>query len=126
MNQFFTDAASGNLPAFSLVDPYANYSEEDGDITVGEGYAALVIDAVMQGPDLGHDALVWVYDEHGGWYDHVPPRRPSARQRGAQLAAGLTFPVPTTSPGSVSRVASSRPGRRRTTSRIRPSTTRRS
>ena len=57
MSQFFTDAASGNLPAFSLVDPYANYSEEDGDITVGEGYAALVINAVLQGP--AWDKTAW-------------------------------------------------------------------
>ena len=74
VSQFFTDAASGNLPAFSLVDPYANFSEEDGDITVGEGYAALVINAVMQGPAWDKTALIWVYDEHGGWYDHVPPQ----------------------------------------------------
>jgi phospholipase C len=62
------------LPSFSLVDPYANFSEEDGDITVGEGYAALVIDAVMRGPAWEKTALIWVYDEHGGWYDHVPPQ----------------------------------------------------
>ena len=74
ISQFFLDAASGSLPAFSLVDPYTNYSEEDGDITVGEAYAALVIDAVLQGPDWPTTALIWVYDEHGGWYDHVPPR----------------------------------------------------
>jgi phospholipase C len=74
VSQFFSDAAAGKLPAFSLVDPYANFSEEDGDITVGEGYAALVINAVMQGPAWDKTALIWVYDEHGGWYDHVPPQ----------------------------------------------------
>jgi phospholipase C len=74
VSQFFTDAASGNLPSFSLVDPYTNFSEEDGDISVGEGYAALVIDAVMKGPAWEKTALIWVYDEHGGWYDHVPPQ----------------------------------------------------
>ena len=72
--QFFADAASGNLPAFSLVDPYANFSEEDGDISVGEAYAALFIDAVMTGPAWEKTALIWIYDEHGGWYDHVPPQ----------------------------------------------------
>jgi phospholipase C len=74
VSQFFIDAASGNLPFFSLVDPYTNFSEEDGDISVGEGYAALVIDAVMKGPAWEKTALIWVYDEHGGWYDHVPPQ----------------------------------------------------
>ncbi len=74
MTDFFADAASGSLPAFSLVDPYTNFSEEDGDITVGEGYAALFINAVMSGPAWDKTALIWVYDEHGGWYDHVPPQ----------------------------------------------------
>jgi len=74
MTQFFADAAAGSLPAFSLVDPYDNFSEEDGDISVGEGYAALFIDAVMRGPAWDKTALFWVYDEHGGWYDHVPPQ----------------------------------------------------
>jgi phospholipase C len=74
VSQFFIDAAAGNLPAFSLVDPYANFSEEDGDITVGEGYAALIIDAALRGPAWEKTALIWVYDEHGGWYDHVPPQ----------------------------------------------------
>ena len=76
MTEFFADAASGNLPAFSLVDPYTNFSEEDGDISVGEGYAALFIDAVMRGPAWHKTALFWVYDEHGGWYDHVPRSPP--------------------------------------------------
>ncbi len=74
VSEFFADAASGQLPAFSLVDPYTSFSEEGGDISVGEGYAALVINALMQGPAWEKTALIWVYDEHGGWYDHVPPQ----------------------------------------------------
>jgi phospholipase C len=74
MSQFFADAASGNLPAFSIVDPYVDYSEENGDISVGEAYAALFIQAAMEGPAWEKTALIWTYDEHGGWYDHVPPR----------------------------------------------------
>ena len=41
---------------------------------MGEGYAALFIDAVIRGPAWHKTALFWVYDEHGGWYDHVPPQ----------------------------------------------------
>ena len=37
----------GHLPQFSLVDPYTEYSEEDGDISIGEAYAARIIGAVM-------------------------------------------------------------------------------
>jgi len=27
----------------------------------------------MDGPDWGSTLLLWIYDEHGGYYDHVPP-----------------------------------------------------
>ncbi len=70
---FISDCASGSLPSFSLVDPYVDYSEENGDISVGEGYAAQVIEAVMRSPLWPKTALFFTYDEHGGYYDHVPP-----------------------------------------------------
>ena len=71
--QFLLDAASGNLPSFSLIDPYVDYSEEHNDISIGEAYAATMISAVLQSPAWGKTALILTYDEHGGWYDHVPP-----------------------------------------------------
>src|SRR5581483_2851513 len=74
ITQFFADAAAGNLPAFSLIDPYVNFSEENGDISVGEAYVALIVDAVMSSPNWDKTVLIWTYDEHGGWYDHVPPQ----------------------------------------------------
>ncbi|HEY7134612.1 MAG TPA: alkaline phosphatase family protein [Acidimicrobiia bacterium] len=73
--QFFTDAAAGTLPAFSLVDPnFGTESEEDPqDVRVGEQLAAKVINAAMHGPGWSKTLLIWNYDEHGGYYDHVPP-----------------------------------------------------
>ena len=75
IGQFFTDAASGDLPGFSLVEPnYQTGSEENPqDIREGEAFAASVIDAVMRSPAWPRTVLVWLYDEHGGYYDHVPP-----------------------------------------------------
>jgi phospholipase C len=77
IGQFFTDAAAGTLPAFSLVDPdFENGSEENPqDVHVGEQFAERVIRAVMSGPAWPSTLLVWCYDEHGGYYDHVPPPR---------------------------------------------------
>jgi phospholipase C len=74
INDFLSDAAAGTLPQFSLVDPYIKYSEEDGDISIGEAYAARIIDAVLHSPKWLHTVMFLVYDEHGGWYDHVPPQ----------------------------------------------------
>ena len=72
---FFADGANGSLPSFSLVEPdYDTQSEEDPqNIAVGEQFAASVINAVMAGPGWPSTMLIWTYDEHGGYYDHVPP-----------------------------------------------------
>jgi len=73
--QFFTDADNGTLPAFSIVDPdFSSFSEENPqDIRKGESFAAEVIRRVMHGKGWPHTLLIWLYDEHGGYYDHVPP-----------------------------------------------------
>jgi phospholipase C len=74
-DQFFADAARGALPAFSLVDPdFGAYSEENPqDIRKGESFAAEVINRALHGDGWPHTLLIWVYDEHGGYYDHVSP-----------------------------------------------------
>src|ERR1700726_1147995 len=75
MDQFFADADAGTLPAFSLVDPaFDEFSEENPqDIRKGESFAAEVINAVLHGKGWPDTLLIWTYDEHGGYYDHVPP-----------------------------------------------------
>ncbi len=75
IDAFFTDAAAGTLPGFAIIDPqYDTGSEENPqDIAVGEAFAAQVVNAVMSSPAWPRTLLVWTYDEHGGYYDHVPP-----------------------------------------------------
>jgi phospholipase C len=75
LERFFLDAADGTLPPVSIVDPdFSAFSEEsDQDIANGQRFAAKVIRAVMQGDGWVHTVLVWTYDEHGGYFDHVPP-----------------------------------------------------
>lgn len=75
IRDFFSHAASGTLPPVSIVDPdFSSCSEENPqDVQVGEGFAAAVVDAVMDGPGWPRTVLFWLYDEHGGYYDHVPP-----------------------------------------------------
>ena len=91
---FFADADNGTLPAFSIVDPdFDNYSEENPqDIRKGESFAAEVITTVMHGKGWADTLLIWVYDEHGGYYDHVSPPAavPPDDVEGHSLAGGST------------------------------------
>ncbi|MGZ4796550.1 MAG: phospholipase C [Acidimicrobiia bacterium] len=72
---FLADCRAGTLPAVSIVSPgVASYTEENpSDIQLGEAYSASVIDAVMQSPAWPKTVLLFMYDEHGGYYDHVAP-----------------------------------------------------
>ncbi|MEP6625226.1 MAG: alkaline phosphatase family protein [Acidimicrobiia bacterium] len=73
--QFLTDCRSGALPSVSIVSPGVNsYTEENpSDIQLGEAYSASVINAVMGSPAWPKTVLLFMYDEHGGYYDHVAP-----------------------------------------------------
>ncbi|MBV9424070.1 MAG: hypothetical protein JOZ98_14235 [Solirubrobacterales bacterium] len=76
-DRFLTDASAGLLPQFTFVDPnYSTTSEENPqDIQVGEQFVAQVVQALISAPTWQHTALFLTYDEHGGYYDHVPPPR---------------------------------------------------
>jgi len=75
IDQFYVDAAAGTLPAFSLVEPdYGHQSEENPqDVQFGDQFMEKVVSAVLSGPNWPTTMLIWTYDEHGGYYDHVPP-----------------------------------------------------
>ena len=74
-NQFLSDVSAGKLRQFTFLDPnYETTSEENPqDIQLGERYVAQVVNALMQARTWNHTALFITYDEHGGYYDHVPP-----------------------------------------------------
>ncbi len=98
-SEFFTDAADGTLPAFSMVDPnFSTGSEENPqDVQFGDQFLAQVVNAVMASPQWPHTLLVWCYDESGGYYDHVPPPRAVEPDKVAPVLA------PTDRPGSFNR-----------------------
>lgn len=75
ITEFFSDAKRGSLPAFAIIDPnFSTGSEEDPqNITIGEQFSYAVVNALMESPAWEKTLLVWTYDEHGGYFDHVPP-----------------------------------------------------
>jgi phospholipase C len=75
VDRFIAAAKDGTLPSVSIVDPdFRTCSEENPqDIQDGEAFAARIINAVMHGKGWPHTVLIWLYDEHGGYYDHVEP-----------------------------------------------------
>jgi len=79
--QFLADCDSGDLPEVAFVDPPfagedAGTSSDDhphGDIRAGEAWLNQTYEAVVGGRDWKHTVLVIVFDEWGGFFEHVPP-----------------------------------------------------
>ena len=53
--------------------PPAQTEENPQDMYDGETWAHEVVTAVLQSPKWSRTLLIYTYDEHGGYYDHVMP-----------------------------------------------------
>lgn len=72
----FTAAlASGNLPAVSFVKPFGINNEHPGyaDVQTGEMHLVGLINQIKASPVWNDCVVIITYDEHGGFWDHVPP-----------------------------------------------------
>jgi len=73
-DDFLKAAKEGKLPSFSWVTSAGLHNEHPPkNIQAGQKFVAQIIDAVMKSPNWQRTALFFTYDEHGGFYDHVPP-----------------------------------------------------
>ncbi len=71
---FEADALGGRLPAFSWLTPtYGASSHPPYGICDAQTWLVSKMDALMQGPDWSSTAVFVVWDDFGGFYDHVPP-----------------------------------------------------
>ena len=73
-SQLYTDLTNGTLPAVSWVMPREINSEHPPQVPAnGMWYVTGIVNAVMQSPYWADTAIILVYDDYGGFYDHVPP-----------------------------------------------------
>jgi phospholipase C len=77
-NPLLIDAANGTLPQVAYVDPsFIGEGENDEhpptNIQRGQAFTAKIINAIMSGPAWSSTVIFLTYDEHGGYFDHVPP-----------------------------------------------------
>ena len=85
IDQYFTDAQQGKLPRVVFVDPaFLTDNRTDdhprADIRAGQRFLRDVFTAFARSKHWKHGAFVVMYDEWGGFYDHVrPPVLPDNR-----------------------------------------------
>ncbi len=101
MDDFFTMAEAGTLPAFSYLEP--QWSGEilklsvmgteyhpPADVTPGEDTLRRIYCSLVKNQVAWQDTLLVItFDEHGGTYDHVPPPWGARPPWGNDVPAGL-------------------------------------
>ncbi|MGC1379421.1 MAG: alkaline phosphatase family protein [Candidatus Baltobacteraceae bacterium] len=86
--KIFTDISGNTLPSVSWIVPDEDNSDHPGSgHDTGPSWIASVVNAIGESPYWNSTAIVIVWDDWGGFYDHVPP--PFFDQWG-----GLGFRVP--------------------------------
>ena len=73
-SQFYIDLRNKSLPQVCwLVPSLAESEHPPEDVTVGMQYVTSLINAVMQSSYWNDCAIILVWDDYGGFFDHVPP-----------------------------------------------------
>jgi phospholipase C len=107
LDDFYQQAADGTLPSVSWLDPIfinspgaiaANDNHPPADIRHGQDFVLNIYHALVSNPVQWNKTLfVVVYDEHGGFYDHIAPPaaqddRPDFQSYGVRVPAILVSP----------------------------------
>lgn len=79
---FYSDIKAGKLPTFTWLQPRMNahprtngptWQHPDASVLEGERLIKDIYEAIRASPKWEETLFVITYDEHGGFYDHVPP-----------------------------------------------------
>ncbi len=110
-NNFWLDAQNGTLPAVTWIEPNFDLNDDHPPHPqmLGQQFMASVYAALAQSPQWENCMLVITYDEHGGFFDHVPPpKAPDNRAAEGFDQLGIRVPAfvagPYVKPGYVSSV----------------------
>lgn len=97
--QFYTDAAAGTLPAFSVVTPGGPYFKDSchnaESMTACDNWVGSLVSTIENSPDWPSTAVFITWDDFGGFYDQVYPgtsTNPDGTQEGPRLPLVIVSP----------------------------------
>ena len=73
LNEYYKDLENGTLPAVAYIAPSGASEHPPGSIRSGQKFVKSVIQALMRSDAWDSSAFMVMYDDWGGWYDHVAP-----------------------------------------------------
>jgi hypothetical protein len=85
--QFLTDVQNGQLASMTWITPTLATSDHPvSETNLGPAWVTSVVDAVGNSRYWDSTALFIMWDDWGGWYDHVPPPTVSAFGLGLRVS----------------------------------------
>lgn len=102
IEQFAEDCMSRSLPHVSILDPPFTLADDHPphNPALGEKFIGLVADALTTSPSWQDTLLLILYDEHGGFFDHVVPPPPRVPGKWGDTPFGFRVPALIVSPFS--------------------------
>lgn len=99
MPAFYRHAKEGTLPTFSWIDPgyfdgkdiEANDQHPDHNVAAGEKFIKRIYESLRAGPAWEKTLFIIMYDEHGGFFDHVQTPAAPQPDKFVDTATGFTF-----------------------------------
>ena len=73
LNEYYADLENGTLPAVAYIVPAGASEHPPGSVRSGQKFVKGLIQALMRSSVWDSSAFLLVYDDWGGWYDHVEP-----------------------------------------------------
>jgi phospholipase C len=92
LDQYFEDAARGELPAVSFIRPSVSSEQPPGSVQAGQRLVRSLVNELCRSPQWPTSAFIWSYDHSGGWYDHVRPPQVDQYGYGPRVPALLVSP----------------------------------
>jgi phospholipase C len=97
------DVAAGKLQDVTFVTPRASASDHAGQNNgTGPSWIASIVNAIGESPYWKDTAIVVIWDDWGGWYDHVAPHVYNSFELGFRVPMIVISPY--AKPGYVSHV----------------------
>lgn len=107
IDRLHADIRSGQLPSYAFVEPNHGYGRGEGNsqhpshntvagdsFVAGEALIGEIYNSLVASPEVFAKTLFLVtYDEHGGFFDHVPPRAVARPDAFTDRDSGFDFSI---------------------------------
>jgi len=98
LSSFLTDIKNGTLAQFTVLQPRMTstdgpptWQHPDASVKAGEALLKQLYEAIRVSPFWEKLVFMITYDEHGGFYDHVPPPQEGVPSPGVPASNGFNF-----------------------------------